>query len=114
MAMTTLPRARPESTWSMAAAIDSYVYGFALQETALPFDTTEDLADLGQAIMQQFPADEFPHLTELMVEHALQPGYDYGEEFEFGLDLILDGLERAHATSTTEAARRGDRSGQSP
>ena len=41
-----------------------------------------------------FPADEYPHLAELTAEHVLQPGYDYGNEFEFGLDLILDGLER--------------------
>ena len=36
----------------------------------------------------------FPHLTELTVEHILKPGYDYGSEFEFGINLILDGLER--------------------
>ena len=35
-----------------------------------------------------------PHLTELAVQHVLQPGYDYGDEFQFGLDLILDGLQR--------------------
>ena len=43
--------------------------------------------------MARFPADEYPHLVELTVEHVLQPGYDYGDEFEFGLDLILDGLD---------------------
>lgn len=37
------------------------------------------------------------HLAELTVEHVLQPGYDFGNEFAFGLDLILDGLERARA-----------------
>jgi hypothetical protein len=41
------------------------------------------------------PAGEFPHLTELTLQHVLQPGYDYGHEFEYGLDLILDGLDRA-------------------
>jgi hypothetical protein len=40
-------------------------------------------------------ADQYPHLTELTVQHVLQPGYEYGAEFEYGLDLILDGLERA-------------------
>ena len=50
--------------------------------------------------MARFTPDEYPHLTELTVEHVLQPGYDYGGEFEFGLDLILDGLEKAR-----EAAR---------
>ena len=42
---------------------------------------------------------EYPHLTELAVEHVLRPGYDYGNEYEFGLDLILDGLERARDTT---------------
>ena len=77
------------------SAIDSYVYGFAMQESALPFDTAEETAELAQAIMGRFASGEYPHLTELTVEHVLQPGYDYGEEFSFGLDLILDGLERA-------------------
>ncbi|WP_291418851.1 TetR/AcrR family transcriptional regulator C-terminal domain-containing protein [Actinophytocola sp.] len=43
----------------------------------------------------RFSSGQYPHLTEIAVEHVLQPGYDYGSEFEFGLDLILDGLERA-------------------
>lgn len=44
--------------------------------------------------MARFPADEYPHLAEFMSDHVLQPGYDYGKEFEVGLDLVLDGLER--------------------
>ena len=75
--------------------LDSYIYGFALQEASLPFDTAEEAAEVAQEILARFPADEYPHLTELTVEHVLQPGYDYGDEFEFGLDLILDGLDRA-------------------
>jgi AcrR family transcriptional regulator len=77
------------------SAMDSYIYGFALQETSLPFTTTEETAEVTQAIFAQFAGDQYPHLTELTVQHVLQPGYDYGEEFEFGLDLILDGLDRA-------------------
>ncbi len=46
------------------------------------------------AFLDQFPAEEYPHLAELTIGHVLLPGYDYGNEFEFGLDLILDGLER--------------------
>jgi len=89
------------------SALDSYIYGFALQEASLPFETEEETAELAQTIMQRFPADEYPHLTELTVEHVLQPGYDYGNEFEFGLDLILDGLERAcNATSPRAAGSR--------
>ena len=60
------------------SALDSYIYGFALQEASLPFDAGEETAELAQMIMAQFPADEYPHLTELTVEHVLQPGYDYG------------------------------------
>ncbi len=82
------------------SALDSYIYGFALQEASLPFDTAEETADVIQMILAQSPADEYPHLTELTIEHVLQPGYDYGNEFEFGLDLILDGLERARARDT--------------
>ncbi len=77
------------------SALDSYIYGFAMQERALPFDGPEQTAELAEAILSGFPADEYPHLAELTREHVLQPGYDYAEEFEFGLDLILDGLERA-------------------
>ena len=74
------------------SALDSYIYGFALQEAALPFETADETVELANAILDGFTPDEYPHLTELTVEHVLQPGYDYGDEFEFGLDLILDGL----------------------
>ena len=81
------------------SALDSYIYGFALQQRSLPFETGEETAELATAIMAQFPAGQYPHLVELTVEHVLQPGYDYGEEFALGLDLILDGLERALRTA---------------
>ena len=77
--------------------LDAYIYGFALQETSLPFSTPEETAEVAQAIMADFPADQYPHLTEIAVEHVLQPGYDYGNEYRFGLELILDGLDRARS-----------------
>ncbi|MDX6254160.1 MAG: hypothetical protein QOJ11_494 [Frankiales bacterium] len=77
------------------SALDSYIYGFALQEKSLPFETGDETAALAQLILAQLPADQYPHLRELTVEHVMQPGYDYGHEFEYGLDLLLDGLERA-------------------
>jgi AcrR family transcriptional regulator len=79
------------------SAIDSYAYGFVLQEISLPFDTAEESAEVAQTMFSHTPPGEYPHLTEMTVEHVLQPGYDYGDEFEFGLDLVLDGLERATA-----------------
>ncbi len=81
------------------SVLDSYIYGFALQEASLPFDTGKQTADLARTIMTRFTHDEYPHLTELTLEHVLQPGYDYGNEYEFGLDLILDGLERIRGTA---------------
>ena len=75
--------------------LDAYIYGFALQETSLPFGTPEETAEVAKAIMAEFAAGTFPHLTEIAVEHVLQPGYDYGNEYQFGLDLILDGLDQA-------------------
>ena len=80
------------------SVLDSYTYGFALQEASLPFDTAEQTAVLAETIIAQFPAGEYPHLAELTITHVLRPGYDYGSEYEFGLDLILDGLERVRDT----------------
>jgi AcrR family transcriptional regulator len=77
------------------SALDSYIYGFALQEASLPFETGPETADLAQAMLAQFPADEFPYLAEFTFEYVLRPGYDHGHEYEYGLDLLLDGLERA-------------------
>jgi AcrR family transcriptional regulator len=76
------------------SALDSYSYGFALQEASLPFETGPETAELAQAMLDQFPAAEYPHLAEFTFEHVLQPGYDYASEYEYGLDLILDGVER--------------------
>jgi AcrR family transcriptional regulator len=76
------------------SALDSYIYGFALQELSLAFGTPEETSELAKAFLLQFPTSEYPRLAELTIEHVLQPGYDYGDEYEFGLDLILDGLEK--------------------
>jgi AcrR family transcriptional regulator len=76
------------------AALDSYIYGFALQERSLAFGTPEETSNLAKAFLLQFPTKDYPHLAELTIEHVLQPGYDYGHEYEFGLNLILDGLEK--------------------
>lgn len=77
------------------ALLDAYIYGAALQEASLPFDTPEEAAALASVMVDQFPADVFPHLAAFTFEHVLQPGYDFGDEFEFGLALVLDGLEAA-------------------
>jgi AcrR family transcriptional regulator len=72
--------------------LDSYTYGFALQEQMIPFETPEESAEMASTtVADQGP--EYPYLAEVVVELGKR-GYDYTEEFEFGLDLILNGLER--------------------
>ncbi len=74
--------------------LDSYIYGFTLNEQSLPFDSSPaKVAEVAGNIMRDMPAGEYPYLTEMAVEHAMKPGYDYGNEFEFGLKMIIDGLQ---------------------
>lgn len=82
------------------AVLDSYIYGFALQEANFPFHAAAETSDAAGAILAQVPVEKYPHLAELTILHVLEPAYDYGDEYEFGLDLILDGLERARDTSS--------------
>ena len=77
------------------ALLDSYLYGFALTKMNLPFESAEEAAEMAQRMIQPFLLDEYPYLLEMLTEHVMKPGYEYGDEFAFGLDLILDGLERA-------------------
>ncbi len=75
------------------ATLDAHLYGFLVQELALPGTRADDdLGEVAAQMVQAMPADELPYLREFALEHALQPGYDFGEEFEVGLDLVLDGL----------------------
>jgi len=83
-----------ELTAHAYALLDSYIYGFAVQEAALPFEGTT-AGDVAEAIVEYFPEGAYPHLVEMAAEHITKPGYDFGNEFEFGLGLILDGLAQA-------------------
>lgn len=80
------------------ALLDSYIYGFALSEAALPINGPDTVAEVAEAMMAKHPLDNYPHLAEFSSEHILRPDYDFGAEFQFGLDLILDGLSRSLAT----------------
>ena len=90
------------------SVLDAYIYGFALQERGLPFDAAEETADVmrRQRETAAFSMDDYPYLVETATELE-QAGYDYDTEFLFGLDLILDGLERYQAQ--TEAEQLGPR-----
>jgi AcrR family transcriptional regulator len=75
--------------------LDSYIYGFVLQEVNLPFNGTDDLEEVLQAMIPGDFAERYPHMAELTSEFILKKGYSYSDEFEFGLDLVLTGLTRA-------------------
>jgi AcrR family transcriptional regulator len=77
------------------ALIDAFVYGFALSEASLPINGPDTITEVAGQMMEQYTADDYPHLVEFSVEHVMQPGYDFGEEFEFGLGIVLDGLARS-------------------
>ncbi len=79
--------------------LDSFVYGHVIQETSTPISTSEELAESTESALEEIPTDEYPHLVEIG-EEALRSGYSFDGEFEFGLDLILDALDR------TAGARR--------
>jgi AcrR family transcriptional regulator len=75
-------------------ALDSHITGFTLWLVSMPFDSHEELLDLAKAFLPQISADEYPYVIEHAQQHLAGPSRDEPSEFEFGLDLILDGLER--------------------
>jgi AcrR family transcriptional regulator len=103
-----------EMTIQAYSVQDAYIYGFALQEKHLPFDSAEESASVAQQQVRDFaesaeeqPFDElaeerqlaalaerFPYLAEVVAGHVAKVGYDFAAAFEYGLDLILDALER--------------------
>jgi AcrR family transcriptional regulator len=79
------------------SVMDAYIYGFALQEKNLPFDAPDQVSEVMEIQREHVPdMDDYPYLVEVATEMA-EAGYDYATEFEFGLDLILDALERFRA-----------------
>ena len=94
-----------ELTIQAYSVLDAYIYGFALQEKTVPFESAEGAAAVAQEQVREFEArtegqelaalaDEFPYLAEVVAGHVAEVGYDFGQSFEYGLDLILDALEQ--------------------
>ncbi len=76
--------------------LDAYVYGYVIQESAMPIETPEEAAAMAQQ-MKQLMDEPYPYLTEMLAQPAVDTGYTYEREFITGLELILDGLERLQA-----------------
>ncbi len=77
------------------AILDSFIYGFAFEEAVLPGDTQEAYAPIAEQIAEQIAVGGFNDLAAFTREHVLKSDYRFGSSFEFGLDLILDGLSQA-------------------
>jgi AcrR family transcriptional regulator len=79
--------------------LDSYLYGFCLQEASLPFDNADEFADMAEDVyLPQISQDEFPYLYESAAT-LLAAGYVPSDEFTFGLDLVLAALESLRASA---------------
>jgi AcrR family transcriptional regulator len=97
---------------------DAYIYGFALQERTLEFGTSEEFAKTARKRVKEVEtkvddaARLYPHLAEVVGGYIAKHGYDAAAAFEFGLEVILDGLEklRTRAVPMSRAAIRGARS----
>jgi AcrR family transcriptional regulator len=85
----------PELTAHAYALLDAFVYGFAVQEASLPFEGPDSVGEVAGPIMELMASGQYPHLVEMATSYYLRPGYDFADEFEFGLGLVLDGLARA-------------------
>ena len=90
------------------SAFDSYIYGFALQQKTLPFDTPEESRAVIERVGRRIDPDEYPYLIEVTTELA-KSGFSYDVEFEVGLDALVRGLAALEpkAQPLTERPSRG-------
>jgi hypothetical protein len=93
------------------SAIDAYVHGFVLTELTLPFDVDEGAEAFVDEIHRLLPDDRYPHLVEMITEQVVGRDYAYGDEFGFGLELILDGIDQHLARDRSAGRRRPAREG---
>jgi AcrR family transcriptional regulator len=81
----------PAATAHAYALLDAFLYGHAVQEASLPFEGSEGPTEVEPQVRESMSlAGDFPHLTEMMAAYYLRPGYDFADEFQIGLDAVLD------------------------
>ena len=83
------------------ALLDAYVYGFALQEASLPFEGPDGVGEVAVPIMELMSQGDYPHLVEMATSYYVQPGYDFGDEFDYGLNVVLDAIASSQVASET-------------
>lgn len=74
--------------------LDSYVYGFAIQEHSIPISDSQDISDMTESIFSGLSPETVPNMIEMVTNYYMKPGYTFAAEFEYGLDVILDGIEK--------------------
>ena len=79
--------------------MDSYIYGFAMTQVRMAAETPADMTAMAKDMFEPFPLNEYPNLAEFVNGHVMTPGYQYVDEYEYGLDCVLDAIERAWADS---------------
>ena len=73
--------------------LDSYVYGFGIQQFNVSASGDASTEEMAEAILAYIPPEEYPYLHRL-ASRAMESGWDAEADFGFGLEIILDGLER--------------------
>ncbi|MFF2494659.1 TetR/AcrR family transcriptional regulator [Agromyces sp. NPDC058064] len=86
------------------SVLDAYIYGFVLTELTLPFTPDEGADAFAEGL--ELPADEYPHLAEMLEQMVLGHDYEFGDEFGYGLELVLDQLELRLAAQRAGAEAR--------
>jgi hypothetical protein len=81
--------------------LDSYIYGFGIQQFNMSGDSSVSAEEMAEAILVSIPAETYPYVHRMAL-HAMATGYDAEADFGFGLDLILDGLQRSLDESRAE------------
>jgi AcrR family transcriptional regulator len=84
--------------------LNSYIYGFALTNMNLPFENSQQVGHVAHDMLEPFPINEYPNLVEFLNEHVMKAGYDDGDEFEYGLDVVMDGLDMRRDADSVEGA----------
>ena len=87
----------PELIYHAFHILESYVLGYTLQQLNFPYKG-EELAGLAADFLKQIPVEDYPDLVEHIHQH-IEPHDEETSGFELGLDLILDGLDRARANA---------------
>jgi AcrR family transcriptional regulator len=73
--------------------LDSYIYGFGIEQFNFSAESDASPEDRAEAMLAFIPAEKYPYLHRV-ASHAMQVGYDAASDFDFGLEIILDGLQR--------------------